>query len=40
MLNKSNESRNSATGYMEQGNPAEIHAKARAVRSNDNGSHN
>lgn len=37
MIDKSNESRNSVTGYMEQGNPAEVHAKARAVRNGDNG---
>ena len=29
-------SRNSAHGYMEMGNDAEIHAKARALRNNDN----
>lgn len=36
---KSNDSRNSTHGYMDQGNYAQVHAKARAMRNNDNGSH-
>ncbi len=39
MIDHSNDSRNSSTGYLEQGNPAVVHAKARAMRHNDNGSH-
>ena len=35
----SEDSRNSTHGYMEMGNDAEVHAKARALRNNDNGSH-
>jgi len=33
----SEESRGSSTGYLEKGNDATIHAKARALRNNDNG---
>ncbi|WP_162920258.1 hypothetical protein [Clostridium fermenticellae] len=36
MLNHSNESRNSETGYLNRGNPASINAKARAIRNNSN----
>lgn len=36
MSDKSNESRNSVTGYMETGNDAQIQAKARALRNNNN----
>lgn len=36
MADKSNESRNSVTGYMETGNDAQIQAKARALRNNNN----
>jgi hypothetical protein len=39
MEDKSNDSRNSKSGYYETGNPVEVHAKARAMRNNDNGSH-
>lgn len=39
MKDHSDYSRDSEHGYMEQGNPAEVHAKARALRNNDNGSH-
>jgi len=35
----SDDSRNSVTGYLNTGNDAEVHAKARAMRNNDNGSH-
>jgi hypothetical protein len=35
----SEDSRNSNHGYMEMGNDAEVQAKARALRNNDNGSH-
>jgi len=35
----SDDSRNSVTGYLETGNDKEVHAKARAMRNNDNGSH-
>lgn len=35
----SEESRNSTHGYMEMGNDAEVQAKARALRNNDNGAH-
>jgi hypothetical protein len=30
---------NSETGYKDTGNPAQVHAKARAIRNNENGSH-
>ena len=36
MIKKSNESRNSVTGYMEQGNPGSSHAKSRAMNNNSN----
>lgn len=36
MLKKSNESKNSVTGYMEQGNPGSSHAKGRAMNNNSN----
>ncbi|TDT61127.1 hypothetical protein [Fonticella tunisiensis] len=39
MIDNSNDSRNSTHGYMEMGNDAKIHAKARALRNSDNGSH-
>ena len=32
-------SRNSTHGYLEMGNDAEVHAKARAMRNESNGSH-
>jgi hypothetical protein len=35
----SEDSRNSTHGYLEMGNDAEVQAKARALRNNDNGSH-
>jgi hypothetical protein len=38
-IDHSKNSQNSSTGYLEQGNPAVVHAKARAMRHNDNGSH-
>jgi hypothetical protein len=39
MLDKNENSRDSDTGYLNTGNPAQVHAKARAKRNNDNGSH-
>lgn len=36
MLNHSDESRNSETGYLKRGNPAVVHSKARAMRNNSN----
>jgi hypothetical protein len=30
---------NSKTGYKDTGNDAQVHAKARAIRQSDNGSH-
>lgn len=39
MKKHSEDSRNSTHGYYEQGNPAEVHGKARALRNNDNGAH-
>jgi hypothetical protein len=39
MVDKSENSRDSETGYMDTGNPATVHARARAMRNNDNGSH-
>lgn len=36
MVDKSNESLNSVTGYMETGNDAQVQAKARALRNNNN----
>lgn len=36
---KDRESLNSETGYKDTGNDAQVHAKARAIRNNDNGSH-
>lgn len=38
-MKHSEDSRNSNNGYMERGNDATIHAKARACNNNDNGSH-
>lgn len=38
-LENSENSRNAKHGYMETGNPAEVHAKARAMRNNDNDSY-
>lgn len=35
-IDNSNDSRNSTHGYLETGNPAEVHAKARAMRNNNN----
>lgn len=32
-------SRDSVHGYMEMGNDAETHEKARGIRNNENGSH-
>lgn len=39
MKDHSENSRNATNGYMETGNDAEVQAKARAIRTNDNGSH-
>lgn len=39
MKDHSEDSRNSTHGYMEMGDDAEVHAKARALRNNDNGAH-
>ena len=39
MVDKSENSRDSVTGYLNNGNPATIHQEARAKRNNDNGSH-
>lgn len=36
MIDKSDESRNSRTGYMDTGNEAQVQAKARALRNNNN----
>jgi hypothetical protein len=36
MIDHDNNSRNSVHGYMEMGNDAQVHAKARALRNNDN----
>ncbi|NLM36254.1 MAG: hypothetical protein GX206_12515 [Clostridiales bacterium] len=33
------DSLNSKTGYKDTGNEAQVHAKARAIRNNDNGAH-
>ncbi|WP_163215904.1 hypothetical protein [Clostridium thermarum] len=33
------DSLNSTTGYKDTGNDAQVHAKARAIRNNENGSH-
>lgn len=38
-LNHSENSKNSTHGYLDMGNDAQVHAKARALRNNDNGSH-
>ncbi len=38
-IKHSEESRSSTRGYLEIGNDAQVHAKARAMRNNDNGSH-
>lgn len=35
-IDNSHDSRNSTHGYLETGNPAEVHAKARAMRNNNN----
>lgn len=39
MLAHSKDSRDSKTGYMDTGNPAQVPAKARVMRNNDNHSH-
>jgi len=39
MLDKNFNSLNSNTGYKDTGNDAQVHAKARAVRQSENGSH-
>jgi hypothetical protein len=39
MLDKDFNSLNSHTGYKDTGNDAQVHAKARAVRQSENGSH-
>lgn len=39
MMDKSFNSLNSDTGYKDTGNDAQVHAKARAVRQSENGSH-
>lgn len=38
-IEHSENSRKSKHGYMEIGNPAEVHAKARVMRNNDNDSY-
>jgi hypothetical protein len=35
-LDNDQNSRNSSTGYMDTGNDAQVHAKARALRNNGN----
>lgn len=35
-LDNDHNSRNSTHGYMDMGNDAQVHAKARALRNNDN----
>jgi hypothetical protein len=35
-LDNSEDSRNSTHGYLEMGNDAQVHAKARALRNNSN----
>lgn len=39
MIDKNFNSMNSPTGYKDTGNDAQVHAKARAVRQSENGSH-
>ncbi|NLZ48172.1 MAG: hypothetical protein GX895_05180 [Clostridiales bacterium] len=39
IASKDFDSLNSRTGYKDTGNDAQVHAKARAIRNNDNGSH-
>jgi len=39
MMDKTFNSLNSETGYKDTGNDAQVHAKARAVRQSENGSH-
>lgn len=39
MAAQSNNSRESRTGYMDTGNDAAVHGKARVIRNNDNGTH-
>ncbi|MCM0648316.1 hypothetical protein NBE98_08005 [Clostridium swellfunianum] len=39
MMDKNFNSLNSETGYKDTGNDAQPHAKARAVRNEENGSH-
>lgn len=39
MMDKNFNSLNSDTGYKDTGNDAQVHAKARAVRQSENGSH-
>ena len=39
MMDKSFNSLNSETGYQNTGNDAQVQAKLRALRNNDNGSH-
>lgn len=39
MIDESFSSLNSNTGYQDTGNDAQVQAKARALRNNDNGSH-
>jgi hypothetical protein len=39
MMDKNFNSLNSHTGYKDTGNDAQVHAKARAVRNEENGSH-
>lgn len=39
MMDNNFQSLNSNTGYKDTGNDAQVHAKARAVRQSENGSH-
>jgi hypothetical protein len=39
MMDKNFNSLNSVTGYKDTGNDAQVHAKARAIRQSENGSH-
>lgn len=39
MTHKSFNSLNSKSGYQDTGDDAQVHAKARAIRQSDNGSH-
>ena len=39
MKDNSKDSLNSTTGYQDTGNDAQVQARARAIRTNDNGAH-